>query len=37
MDFRRINAVSVPDPYLMPRVDEIIDRLGEAQYLSKLA
>ena len=36
VDFRRINAVSVPDPYLMPRVDEIIDRLGKAQYLSKL-
>ena len=36
VDFRRINAVSVPDPYLMPRVDEIIDRLGKAQSLSKL-
>ena len=36
VDFRQINAVSVPDPYLMPRVDEIIDRLGKAQYLSKL-
>ena len=28
VDFRSINAVSVPDPYLMPRVDEIIGRLG---------
>ena len=36
VDFRRNNAVSVPDPYLMPMVDEIIDRLGKAQYLSKL-
>ena len=36
VDFRQINAVSVPDPYLMPRVDEIIDCLGKAQYLSKL-
>ena len=36
VDFRRINAVSVPDPYLMPRVDEIIDHLGKAVYLPKL-
>ena len=36
VDFRWINAVSVPDPYLMPRVNEIIDRLGKAVYLPKL-
>ena len=36
MDFRRINALSLLEPYLMPRVDEIIDCLGKAVYLSKL-
>ena len=36
VDFRQINVILVPDPYLMPRVDEIIDRLGKAQYLSNL-
>ena len=35
VDYRWINAVSVPDQYLMPRY-EIIDRLGKAVYLSKL-
>ena len=36
VDFRRINKETVPDPYLMPRVEEIIDCLGEAKYLSVL-
>ena len=36
VDFRRNNAVSVPDPHLVPRVDETIERLGKAVYLSKL-
>lgn len=36
VDFRRINKETVPDPYLMPRVEEIIDCLGKAEYLSVL-
>ena len=36
VDFRRLNAVKVPDPYLMPRIDSIIDNLGNALFLSKL-
>ena len=36
VDFRRINKETVPDSYLMPRVEEIIDCLGEAKYLSVL-
>ena len=36
IDFRRLNKETVPDPYLMPRVEEIIDCLGEAMYVSTL-
>ena len=36
IDFRELNAVTVPDPYLMPRIDDITDCLGGAQYLSKM-
>ena len=36
IDFRKVNHITKPDPYLMPRIDEMIDQLGEAQYLSKL-
>ena len=28
IDFSRLNAVMVPDPYLLPCIDEIIDCLG---------
>ena len=35
IDFRRLNAVTTPDPYLMPRIDDIIDCLGNAKFLSK--
>ena len=28
--------ITVPDPYLMPRIDEIIDTLAEAKFLSTL-
>ena len=36
IDFRRLNKEIVPDPYLMPHVEEIIDCLGEAMYVSTL-
>ena len=36
VDFRRLNAVSAADCYPMPRVDELIDRLGTAKYISTL-
>ena len=32
IDFRRINKVTQPDPYTMPRVDEMIVQLGKARY-----
>ncbi|KAI2646137.1 Retrovirus-related Pol polyprotein from transposon 17.6 [Labeo rohita] len=35
-DFRRLNKVSEFDGYPMPRVDELLDRLGRARYISTL-
>uniref|UniRef100_A0A8C6LCR8 ribonuclease H n=1 Tax=Nothobranchius furzeri TaxID=105023 RepID=A0A8C6LCR8_NOTFU len=36
VDFSKLNAVSVFDAYPMPRVDELIERLGKAMFLSTL-
>ena len=36
VDFRKLNTVTVPDPYDMPSVDDVIDQLGEVKFLSKL-
>ncbi len=35
-DFHRLNEVSEFDGYPMPRVDELLDRLGRARYISTL-
>lgn len=34
LDFRKLNSVSKFDPYPMPRVDELVERLGRATYLT---
>ncbi|KAK7934058.1 hypothetical protein WMY93_004954 [Mugilogobius chulae] len=36
VNFSKLNAVSAFDPYPMPRVDELIERLGHASYLTTL-
>ncbi|XDV38527.1 hypothetical protein PO909_007906 [Leuciscus waleckii] len=36
VDFSKLNSVSAFDPYPMPRVDELIERLGKAKYLTTL-
>ena len=36
VDYRRLNSVSEMDAYSMPRVDELIDQLGDAKYISTL-
>ncbi|KAI2646018.1 Retrovirus-related Pol polyprotein [Labeo rohita] len=35
-DFRRLNEVSDFDSYPMPRVDELLERLGRARFISTL-
>src|SRR6218665_320322 len=36
VDFRKLSAVTEPDPYPTPRVDDLLDRLGGVRFLSKL-
>jgi len=35
-DLRRLNAVTVTDSYPIPRIDDCIDRIGPAKFVSKL-
>lgn len=36
VNFSKLNAISAFDPYPKPRVDELVERLGKAKYLSTL-
>ena len=36
IDFRRLNSISEADAYPMPRIDNLIDCLGQAKYISTL-
>ena len=33
MDFRRINVVTIPDPFCMPLINDILDNVGDFLYL----
>lgn len=35
-DFRKVNAVTIPDAFPLPRIEDCIDNLGAAQYITKL-
>lgn len=35
-DFRKVNAVTVPDSYPLPRMEDCVDNLGTATFVSKL-
>ena len=36
VDYRKLNSVTVYDTFYMPSTEEVIARLGQAQFLSKL-
>ena len=36
IDYRRLNAIMTKDVYPLPRIDDILDMLGEAKYFSSL-
>ena len=36
VDYRRLNTMTRSDAYPMPRIDDLIDRLGEAKYITAL-
>ena len=35
-DFRKVNNVTKPDSYPLPRVEDCVDRVGSASYVTKL-
>ena len=35
-DYRKVNAVTVPDSFPLPRMDDCIDSIGPAVFISKL-
>ena len=36
VDYRRLNGLSRADAYPIPRVDDLIDRVGQARFISTL-
>ena len=36
VDYRRLNSVSLTDAYPMPRIDDLVDQLGKASFISTL-
>ncbi|CAM4514096.1 unnamed protein product [Lepidochelys kempii] len=36
VDYRKLNAVTHPDNYPMPRTDELLEKLGQTQFISTL-
>uniref|UniRef100_A0A8C3FN44 ribonuclease H n=1 Tax=Chrysemys picta bellii TaxID=8478 RepID=A0A8C3FN44_CHRPI len=36
VDYRKLNAVTRPDNYPMPRTDKLLEKLGHAQFISTL-
>jgi len=35
-DYRQLNSVTCIDAYSMPRIDELLDGIGQAQYINTL-
>lgn len=35
-DYRKVNSVTIPDSYPMPRLDDCVDTIGSARYVTKL-
>ena len=36
IDYRRVNAVTKPDLYPLPRIDDLLDQLGKSRFFSTL-
>ena len=36
IDYRQVNKVTQPDPYPMPRIEELLESLGKANFISTL-
>ena len=36
VDYRKLNAVTKPDTFPLPRIDDLLDQLGQAKYFSSI-
>ena len=36
VDYRCLNSVTIPDNYPLPRIDDLLDQLGESKYFSTI-
>ncbi len=36
VDYRKLNLITVPEPFLMPSIDSILAQIGNCKFLSKL-
>lgn len=36
IDYRKLNELTVPDAQPLPRIDDLIDKIGSAKYLTKI-
>lgn len=36
MDFRRLNSITLREPYYMPSLEEMIKKVGSSKVLSKI-
>jgi len=36
IDYRALNSVTKPDPFPLPRIDDLLNQLGKSQYFSTL-
>ena len=36
VDYRKVNSVTVADAFPLPRIDDLIDRIGSARFLTKI-
>ena len=36
VDYRKVNSLTIKDSYPLPRIDDIIDAVGDAKYVSKI-
>jgi len=36
IDHRRVDSLTVPDPFPLPRAEVLVDKLGRANYITKV-
>jgi len=36
VDYRKLNEITIPDAFPMPCIDDLIDKVGKAKFLTKI-